>query len=109
MVSVSLAGSLARRFSGKGLIPDSSLDASALTAIGLAGALTVLLATVVGMPTSTTHALTGALAGVGLSAAGSGLSRSARARTIIQILVTWVTTLPLGFLLGAGIYILLSG
>jgi PiT family inorganic phosphate transporter len=72
LVSVSLAGTLARRFSGKGLIPESYLDASALTAIGLAGALTVSLATVIGMPTSTTHALTGALAGVGLAAAGLG-------------------------------------
>ncbi len=72
MVSVSLAAALASRFSGKGLIPDSFLDASALTAIGLAGALTVFLATMIGMPTSTTHALTGALAGVGLSAAGMG-------------------------------------
>ncbi len=70
LVSVSLAGTLARSFSGKGLIPEAALDASALTAIGLAGALTVFLATVIGMPTSTTHALTGALAGVGLSAAG---------------------------------------
>ena len=72
MASVSLAAALASRFSGKGLIPESFLDASALTAIGLAGALTVFLATVIGMPTSTTHALTGALAGVGLAAAGLG-------------------------------------
>lgn len=72
LVSVSLAGTLARRFSGKGLIPESFLDPAALTAIGLAGALTVFLATVIGMPTSTTHALTGALAGVGLAAAGTG-------------------------------------
>ncbi len=72
LVSVSLAGTLVRRFSGKGLIPDGALDASALVAIGLAGALTVFLATAIGMPTSTTHALTGALAGVGLSAVGLG-------------------------------------
>jgi len=72
MVSVSLAGTLARRFSGKGLIPESFLDASALTAIGLAGAVTIFLATMIGMPTSTTHALTGALAGVGVAAAGLG-------------------------------------
>ncbi|MFQ5349677.1 MAG: anion permease [Thermoanaerobaculia bacterium] len=72
LVSVSLAGALARRFSGRGLIPEAFLDASAVTAIGLAGALTVFLATVIGMPTSTTHALSGALAGVGLTAAGLG-------------------------------------
>ena len=35
LVSVSLAGTLARSFSGKGLIPEAALDASALTAIGL--------------------------------------------------------------------------
>lgn len=72
LASVSLAGVLARRFSGKGLIPESALDASALTAIGLAGAATIFLATVIGMPTSTTHALTGALAGVGMASAGLG-------------------------------------
>ncbi len=72
LVSVSLAGALARSFSGKGLIPASALDATALTAIGLAGAVTIFLATWIGMPTSTTHALTGALAGVGLSAVGFG-------------------------------------
>lgn len=33
MVSVSLAGALARSFSGKGLIPAAALDAAALTAI----------------------------------------------------------------------------
>ena len=70
LLSVSLAAELARRFGGKGLIPESALDGAALAAIGLAGATTIFLATVIGMPTSTTHALTGALAGVGLTAAG---------------------------------------
>ena len=36
------------------------------------------------------------------------VNRSARGRTVVRILITWVTTLPLGFLLGAGIYLLLA-
>ena len=50
---------------------------------------------------STTHVSCGTIFGIGL------VNRSARWRTISQILLTWVSTLPLGFLLGAGIYLLL--
>lgn len=73
LTSVFLARALAVSFSGKGLIPESSLGLSLVTATGLAAALTILLATCLGMPTSTTHALTGALVGAGLAAAGPSL------------------------------------
>ena len=43
---------------------------SFLLAVGLGAAITVMLATVIGMPISTTHSLTGALVGVGLVANG---------------------------------------
>ncbi len=72
MVSVMLAGALARRFSGKGVIDDAVIDPVMLVAIAAAGALTILLATVLRMPTSTTHALTGALVGAGWAAGGAG-------------------------------------
>ena len=65
VLSIALAGSLAKSFSGKGLVPPELLNSSSLLiAVAAAGAVTILLATVLGMPTSTTHALTGALAGV---------------------------------------------
>jgi inorganic phosphate transporter, PiT family len=66
-LSIVLAGSLAKSFTGKGLVPPELTKSSELLiSVAAAGAITILLATVVGMPTSTTHALTGALAGVAL-------------------------------------------
>ncbi len=70
LVSVALARRLAVAFSGKGLIPAELIDPPMLAAIGSAAALTILAATLLGMPTSTTHALTGALVGSALAAAG---------------------------------------
>jgi PiT family inorganic phosphate transporter len=71
-VSIVLARELARSFSGKGLVPESMTHAPAfLVAVAGAGALTILLATRLGMPTSTTHALTGALLGVSVLQNGS--------------------------------------
>jgi len=67
LLSIVLAGGLIKAFSGKGLVPDELLhDPSLLLAVGAGAAVTVLLATRLGMPTSTTHALTGSLAGVAL-------------------------------------------
>ena len=80
VLSIALAGSLAKTFSGKGLVPSELLQGSSLLiAVASAGAVTILLATVLGMPTSTTHALTGALAGIALIASPdrSGFSKLA--------------------------------
>jgi len=60
-VSVYLADLLVKQFSGVGIIPTDQINGMWLTAVGMSGALTILLATVLGMPTSTTHALIGAL------------------------------------------------
>ncbi|HUF81079.1 MAG TPA: inorganic phosphate transporter [Burkholderiales bacterium] len=72
--SVYLATALMQAFSGMGLVP-AEIAASpdfVLAAAAGAGA-TVLLATLLGLPVSTTHALTGALTGTGLLAAGTRL------------------------------------
>ncbi len=62
---------LLKAFGGSGLLPPSfSIDAQYLTAVGLSAALTVLLATRIGLPISTTHSLVGALVGAGLVAVG---------------------------------------
>lgn len=64
------AQALIRRFSGNGLVPDAlvaSPDFALAVALG-AGA-TVMLATLLGFPISTTHGLTGALVGAGWAAA----------------------------------------
>jgi PiT family inorganic phosphate transporter len=71
LVSVFAASSLLKAFSGKGIVPDALTQSPILLlAVGAAGALTILLATYLGMPTSTTHALTGALVGSALVSAG---------------------------------------
>ncbi|GAA4351607.1 inorganic phosphate transporter [Hymenobacter saemangeumensis] len=75
LAALLLAGALVKNFSGKGLVPDALLQQPAF-AIAVAGgaALTVLLATRIGMPVSTTHGLVGALVGAGLIAVGEQLN-----------------------------------
>jgi inorganic phosphate transporter, PiT family len=75
--SVFLAEALVKAFSGKGLVPDAvSASPNFLMAVAAGAASTVMLATVLGFPISTTHALTGALVGAGFMAAGSALNLS---------------------------------
>ncbi len=70
--AVLLSGGLVKAFSGKGLVPDAFVHQPAfLLAVGLGAALTIMLATRLGAPISTTHAMTGALVGAGWVAAGS--------------------------------------
>ena len=78
LMALVLSSSLVARFSGSGLVPDALTgDAAFLTAVGGGAAATVLLARVTGFPISTTHALTGALAGAGFFAADGQLHLSA--------------------------------
>ena len=73
--SLLLASALVKAFSGKGLVPDSAVSNPLfLTTVGIAAALTVLIATRAGLPVSTTHALIGGLVGAGLIFAPSGLA-----------------------------------
>jgi PiT family inorganic phosphate transporter len=66
-------------------------------------ALSVLIATQTGVPVSTTHAITGAIVGVGatrrLSAVRWGVAG--------QIVWAWVLTIPAAFVISAGVYMLL--
>lgn len=71
IASLVLAGGLIKTFSGKGLVPDAAAaDPTFMFAVALGAAATVLLATRVGLPISTTHALVGALAGAGVASGG---------------------------------------
>lgn len=75
LISVFAANKLLVVFSGKGLVPASLVGTShVLIAVGLASAFTIFLATRLGLPTSTTHALTGALIGVALVASAQGVN-----------------------------------
>ncbi|MEY4178006.1 MAG: Sulfate permease CysP [Planctomycetota bacterium] len=66
-----LAGGLLQKFGGRGIVPDTlarSPDFLAAAAIGTA--LTSFLATRLGFPVSTTHAMVGALVGAGVAGGG---------------------------------------
>ena len=66
-------------------------------------ALSLMTATLMGVPVSTTHAITGAIVGVGatrrLSAVRWGVAG--------QIVWAWVLTIPAAFAIGGGTYLLL--
>ena len=71
------AGSLVETFSGAGLVPDAVLSSPPfMVSVALGAAITVFLTALLGVPISTTHALTGALVGAGLSGAGSNINFS---------------------------------
>lgn len=77
LASVVLATALVQAFSGKGLVPPELLTPELLTAVALGAALTVGVATRMGLPISTTHAIVGSLVGAGAVAAGSALNLGA--------------------------------
>ena len=73
-----LAEGMLKKFSGKGLVNDELLQSPSFTASVAAGAaLTSFLATRLGFPVSTTHALVGALVGAGLAGNGAQVHWSA--------------------------------
>ncbi len=73
--SIFLAATLVSNFSGKGLVPDAvAAMPQFLLAVAIGAGVTVLLATLLGFPVSTTHSLVGALTGAGFVAAGTALN-----------------------------------
>ncbi len=71
LAAIFLGTELLKKFSGKGLVPDAlTTDPVFLLAVALGAGGTVILATRLGFPISTTHGLTGALVGAGLAADG---------------------------------------
>jgi len=73
IVSMLLAAELVRAFSGRGIVGPATADPWFLTCVGMAAA-TVLLATRLGMPISTTYALVGALVAAGFVHTGDRVS-----------------------------------
>ena len=73
--SVFLAAELVRMFSGTGLVPNAvAASPHFLLAVAIGAGCTVILATLLAFPISTTHGLTGALVGAGAVAAGRELN-----------------------------------
>jgi len=74
MSSLLIATELIRMFSGSGVVPGEVASSPAFAvSIASAAAATVILATFLGLPVSTTHALTGAIIGAGLVSVGWNL------------------------------------
>src|SRR3990170_6892462 len=70
--SIFLAQALLKTFSGKGLVPDQFVASEYfLLSVAFGAGATVMLATLTGFPISTTHGLTRAIVGSGLTAAGA--------------------------------------
>lgn len=82
---------------GEGIIP---LQPSSGFCAELAAATTILLASRLGLPVSTTHALVGGVVGIGLL---QGL-RSMKLATVQQIGLAWVITVPAAMGLSASIF-----
>jgi phosphate/sulfate permease len=70
--------------------------------IEFGAATSVLLASKLGMPVSTTHAVVGAVVGVGLARGLEALDLS----IIKKIVVTWIITVPIAALTTGGLFIL---
>lgn len=73
-------------------------------AAGLAAAFTVIFASATGIPVSTTHALVGAVLGVGLAIGVSSIDLA----VVRKIIVAWVVTIPAGAILSIAFYMVLN-
>lgn len=96
-----IAKSLIVNFSGKGLVPDQFVNTFSFnTSIAFGAGATVLIASRVGMPISTTHGIIGAMIGSGFIAAGSGLNLTKLFSTFfIPLLFSPIAAVIISFLL----------
>ncbi|MDZ8085295.1 MAG: anion permease [Nostoc sp. DedQUE12b] len=97
-----LAGALIKNFSGKGILPDAIANSPEFhLAVAIATGLTVIIASLMGFPISTTHSLTGALVGAGLVAIGLQVNFAALGTSfVLPLLLSPIIAIPLS----AGIY-----
>ncbi len=97
-----LSQGLIESFSGKGLVPEDIAGATAfLTAVGFGAGGTVLLATRLGFPISTTHGLVGGLVGAGLMAVGWDVNVNKLAGAF---LIPLLASPFIAFVLGMAVY-----
>jgi PiT family inorganic phosphate transporter len=85
-----VAGTMSRRI--------TRMNAGQGFAANLVTSVLVVLASLAGLPVSTTHVSVGALFGIGV------VNGTARKGTALAIVLEWITTLPLGALLGGAAY-----
>ncbi len=71
VAAIWLGAELVAKFKGKGIVDDAIWQQPVFAAcVGLAAAATVLVATRLSMPISTTHSMVGAIVGIGVAASG---------------------------------------
>jgi PiT family inorganic phosphate transporter len=101
LLALWLAHGLVEAFKGKGLVPDEVTEQPAFRlAVSLGAAMTVMTAAWVGMPISTTHALTGGLVGAGFVAASSEVQFASLGKSfVLPLLFSPVVSLALTILL----------
>lgn len=88
IAAIFLAEALVKNFSGKGLVPNELiLNPTFAISIAIGAALTVIIATKVGMPISTTHSLVGALFGTGVMALGFDFNFAKLGKTFLMPLI----------------------
>lgn len=101
IAAIFLAEELVKNFSGKGLVPDELLQSPVFAiSIALGAAFTILLATKIGMPISTTHSLVGALFGAGVMAIGAEFNFAKLGKTfLIPLIVSPLMAAVLSFMI----------
>lgn len=88
VASIFLAQALLKAFSGKGLVPDALTGTPQfLLVVALGAGATVILATLLGFPISTTHSLLGALLGAGLVAVGGQVNFAVLGKAFVMPLL----------------------
>ena len=105
LTAIFLAQSLLKRFSGKGLVPEAlTTQPEFLLAVALGAGATVILATLLGFPISTTHGLTGALVGAGIVTGASSVNFAALGKNfVLPLLLSPI----IAVIAGAGLYSIL--
>jgi inorganic phosphate transporter, PiT family len=102
VAAIFLAETLLNKFSGKGLVPDALTNSGPFVlAVALGAGATIILATLLGFPVSTTHGLTGALVGAGFAAKGQ-VNIGALGKSFVLPLVL---SPALALAVGAGLYL----
>jgi len=80
----------------------TSMNAGQGVSANIATAILVVLASLYGLPVSTTHVSVGSLFGIGL------LTNQANFKTVIGIALAWLITLPVAAALAGGTYFVIS-
>ncbi len=88
IAAIFLAEELVKNFSGKGLVPNELIQTPIFAiSIALGAAITVFIATKIGMPISTTHSLVGSLFGTGVMAIGLDFNFEKLGNTFLMPLI----------------------